>query len=252
MESIKDKEAVGLYNMAARIPDSLPFLASALMASVYPVMARHRKTDPLSFDRIYDRSARYLMIFVIPIAGFCTLASGDVLLLLYPARIPEAMFSLVVKAFVLLIWAMVFRYMGTALGFLFLAAGHEKRRFVCLGAAAVVGILLNIALIPQYHILGSATAVLAGSIAFPVAALYFAPLRKYAAMLGSAAVKPLLATVLTAACVALVTDHLIFGAIAGVIVYGALIVLLKGVTREDVALLKELRKETGETGEGRR
>ena len=247
LESIVNKEAVGLYNMAARIPDSLPFLASALMASVYPVMARHRKTDLLSFDRIYERSARYLMLFVIPIAGFCTLSSGDILLLLYPARIPETMFSLVVTAFVLLIWAMVFRYMGTALGFLFLAAGQEKRRLVCLGAAALLGILLNIALIPQHHILGSAAAVLAGSIAVPVAALFFAPFRRYAAILGSAAVKPLLATVLTAACVALVTDRFIVAAILGLPVYGALILLLKGVTREDMALLRELKKEAGET-----
>ncbi len=242
LESIVNKEAVGLYNMAARIPDSLPFLASIFIANVFPVMVRHRETDPVAFERIYRRSARYLMLFIVPVAAFCTMASGDVLNLLFPNRIPEAMFGHASGTLVLLIWAMVFKYMGIAVSFLFVAIGEEKRRLYCLGAAAVLGILLNIALIPGHHILGSAAAVLIGSIAFPVAGLFFAPLRRYAVMAGAGAVKPLLATVLTAACVALVTDHLVFGAIAGVIVYGALILLLKGVTREDIALVKELKK----------
>ena len=242
LESIVNKEAVGLYNMAARIPDSLPFLASIFIANVFPVMVRHRETDPVAFERIYRRSARYLMLFIVPVAAFCTMASGDVLNLLFPNRIPEAMFGHASGTLVLLIWAMVFKYMGIAVSFLFVAIGEEKRRLYCLGAAAVLGILLNIALIPGHHILGSAAAVLIGSIAFPVAGLFFAPLRRYAVMAGAGAVKPLLATVLTAACVALVTDHLVFGAIAGGIVYGALILLLKGVTREDIALVKELKK----------
>ena len=245
LESIVNKEAVGLYYMAARIPDSLPFLATIFIASVFPVMVRQRETDPVAFERIYRRSARYLMLFIVPVAGFCTLASDDVLNLLFPGRIPEAAFGRASGTLVLLIWAMVFKYMGTALSFLVVAVGEEKRRLWCLGSAALLGILLNVALIPGHHVLGSAAAVLAGSIAYPVASLFFAPLRKYAAMLGAAAVRPLLATALTAACVALVTDRLVFGAITGVIVYGALILLLKGVTREDVALLKELRKETG-------
>ena len=242
LESIKDKEAVGLFNMAARIPDSLPFLASIFVASVFPLMVRKRETDPVAFERIYRRSARYLMLFIVPVAGFCTLASLDILNLLFPGRIPEAMFVHAGGTLVLLAWAMVFKYMGTAFSFLIIAVGQEKRRLYCLGVAALLGVFLNIALIPGHHVLGSAAAVLVGSIAFPVAGLFFAPLRKYAAMLGAAAVKPLMATVLTAACVALVTDQPMVGAIVGVPVYGAIILLLKGVTREDIALLKELRK----------
>ncbi|MDE2999078.1 MAG: flippase [Gemmatimonadota bacterium] len=242
LESIKGKEAVGLYNMAARIPDSLPFLASIFIASVFPVMVRHRESDPVAFDRIYRRSARYLLLFIVPIAGFCTLASNDILNLLFPGRIPKAMFGHASGTLVLLIWAMVFKYMGTAFSFLIVAVGQEKRRLVCLGAAALLGILLNVALIPAHHVLGSAAAVLIGSIAYPVAGLFFAPLRKYAAMLGAAAVKPLLATALTALCVSAVTDHFVVAAAVGLLVYGALILLFKGVTREDVALLKEMRK----------
>ena len=249
LESIKGKEAVGLYNMAARIPDSLPFLATIFTANVFPVMVRQRETDPVAFDRIYQRSARYLLLFIIPVAGFCTLASGSVLNLLFPGRIPADMFAHASGALVLLIWAMVFKYMGAAFSYLIVAVGEEKRRLYCLGAAALLGVLLNVALIPGHHVLGSAMAVLIGSIAYPVAGLCIPPLRKYAAMLGAAAVKPLLATVLTAACVALVTNHLIFAALVGLPVYGALILLFKGVTREDVALLKELREKTGETGE---
>ena len=113
---------------------------------------------------------------------------------------------------------------------------------ICLGAAALLGILLNVALIPTHHILGSAAAVLIGSIAYPVAGLFFAPLRRYAAALGAAAVRPLLATALTALCVSAVTDHFVVSAVAGLLVYIALILVFKGVTREDVALLKELRE----------
>ena len=247
LESIKSKEAVGLYNMAARIPDSLPFLASIFIASVFPVMVRQRETDPVAFDRIYRRSARYLLLFIVPVAGYCTLASHDILNLLFPGRIPEAMFGHASRTLVLLIWAMVFKYMGTAFSFLIVAVSQEKRRLVCLGAAALIGIVLNIALIPTHHILGSATAVLIGSIAYPVAGLFFAPLRKYAALLGAAAARPLLATALTMLCVSAITDHFVVAAVAGLLVYGALILLLKGVTREDMALLKELRRETGET-----
>ena len=252
LESIKDKEAVGLYNMAARIPDSLPFLASIFIASVFPVMVRHRETDPVAFERIYRRSVRYLLLFIVPIAGFCTLASQDILNLLYPNRIPESMFGHASGTLVLLVWAMVFKYMGTAFSFLIVAVGQEKRRLVCLGAAALLGILLNILLIPGHHILGSAAAVLIGSVAYPVAGLFFAPLRKYAVMLGAAAAKPLLATLLTVLCVAAIRDHFFVAAVAGLLVYGALIFLLKGVTREDIALLKELRSETPDHTETRR
>ena len=242
LESIKSKEAVGLYNMAARIPDSLPFLASIFIASVFPVMVRHRDADPVAFERVYRRSARYLLLFIVPIAGFCTLAADDLLNLLYPNRIPEAMFGQAGGTLVLLIWAMVFKYVGVAFSFLMVAVAQEKRRLFCLGAAALLGILLNVLLIPAHDILGSAAAVLIGSIAYPVAGLFFAPLRRWAAMLGAAAARPLLATVLTALCVSAVTDHAAVAALAGLLVYGALIALFKGVTREDVALLREMRE----------
>ena len=242
IESIFNKESVGVYNMAARIPDNLPFLASAFMASVYPVLVRDKESDPIAFDRIYRRSARYLLLFIVPIAGFCTLASNDILNLLFPGRIPETMFGQASWTLVLLVWAMVFKYMGTAFGFLMVAVSQEKLRFVCLGAAAVLGTLLNIALIPGHHIVGSAAAVLAGSIAFPIAGLFFRPLRNYVVTLGTAAVKPLLATALTALCVSAITGHFVVAAVAGVLVYGALILFFKGVKREDIALLKEMRE----------
>lgn len=242
LESIKSKEAVGLYNMAARIPDTLPFLATIFIGTVFPVMVRHRDADPVAFDRIYRRSARYLLLFIVPVAGYCTLASRDILDLLFPGRIPEAMLGHAGGTLVLLIWAMVFKYMGIAFSFLIVAVGQEKRRLVCLGAAALLGILLNIALIPAHHILGSAAAVLIGSIAYPVAGLFFAPLRRYAAALGAAAARPLLATALTALFVSAITDDFVVAAAAGLLVYGVLILIFKGVTREDIALLKEMRK----------
>ena len=157
LESIVDKEAVGLYNMAARIPDSLPFLATIFIANVFPVMVRHRETDPVAFERIYRRSARYLMLFIVPVAGFCTVASGDVLNLLFPGRIPESMFGHASGTLVLLIWAMVFKYMGIGPELSGRGRGRGETPALVPGQRRrCLAILLNIALIPGHHILGSA------------------------------------------------------------------------------------------------
>ena len=61
--------------------------------------------------------------------------------------------------------------------------------------------------------------------------------------LAAAAARPALATAVTVLCVSAISDHFVVAAVSGLLVYGALILLFKGVTREDIALLKEMREK---------
>jgi O-antigen/teichoic acid export membrane protein len=243
LEPMSGERAVGLYGVATRLPDGLPFVATTFMASVYPSLSRMVGTDSEAVDRIYRRSVRYLFLFVIPVAGFSTLMAKPILTLFFGSVFQSNALHLLDtagSAFTLLIWTQVFGFAVIAFSLLQVTMGRERAQLACITLSAVVNISLNLLLIPILQIVGVAMATLVSTMVFLLSGLYFADLRKYVMVLVPSASKPFLATIIMGICVIPFQSHLLYAIPVGILSYGISIFLLKAIVKEDISLLKQL------------
>lgn len=150
---MKGPSDVGIYSAAARISEIWYFIPGALVASVAPaIYAAKDKSESLYYKRI-EQLLRLLTYLSIAIAVPMTFLSGNIVVAMFGDKFAAAGPILAVH-----IWTSTFVFMGLATSPWFIAEGlnHISLGKTLLGA--VLNVVLNLLLIPQYSGLGSAIA----------------------------------------------------------------------------------------------
>ncbi len=146
-------EVVGWYNAAYRLIFIFASLYSVYMVSIFPVLSGFYKTSAESIKIAYERSFKYMLIINIPIAVFITFLADKIILFIYGTEYIPSIIALQV-----LIWAVIFMFINTlSLNLL----GSVNRQVVVAkiaAAGAILNIILNLLLIPQFSYIGSSAA----------------------------------------------------------------------------------------------
>ena len=237
--------AAALYGMATKLPDGLPFIAATFVASLYPLWALYSVDRPDDLRRAYARGARYLMIVVVPIAGYCTIYPTEILLLLFTPALGEGtivhdLLGRTACAFSFLVWTQVLVFAGIAFSQIQVALGRERAQLICIAVSAATSVLLNLALIPRLGIVGAGVATLVSTGGFLLAGLAFAPLRGFVLITLAACVKPILATCSFSALLMITDLGFVSGFVVAALTYAAVAGLLGAIDRQDLRLLKQL------------
>jgi PST family polysaccharide transporter len=146
-------EAVGIYSAAVQISEVMYFVPMAIVASVFPAILEAKKRCEKQY---YDRLQRLydLMVWLaIAVALPMTFLSTAIVTLLFGDAYAQAGPVLAIH-----VWAAVFVFLGVASGKWFLAENRQilsLQRTMC---GAITNIIINFLLIPQFGILGAATA----------------------------------------------------------------------------------------------
>lgn len=163
-------EAVGVYSAAVRISEIWYFVPTAIVASVFPAILESKKRSEIQYYNRLQRLYDFVVWVSISIALPMTFLSTSVVSFLFGAIYIDAGAILAVH-----IWTAIFVFLGVASGQWFLA---ENRQVLSLQRAvlgAVVNVVLNIFLIPQYGALGAAWATVIAQLS---AALLFDLIQK--------------------------------------------------------------------------
>ncbi len=146
-------EAVGLYNTARKLVESISFIPENIAFAMFPALSVLFLSDPEKFQQTFERILQYMLIIAIPVmVGANVLADRFINLLFEPEF---------ARAYLALQWLAVW------LGLLFLkftfattlnAINRQHLFSVFAGISMVLNIALNYWLIPIYDIVGAGIA----------------------------------------------------------------------------------------------
>jgi O-antigen/teichoic acid export membrane protein len=152
---MKGNEVVGWYNASYILIDSLMFISSFYLISIYPVLSRYFIESKESMNLAYIESFRYLFVISLPIAIGTTLLSEEIILLIYGSEFVNS-----INVLKILIWSLILVSLNSLLGTVLRSANQQKINSLISLAAVALNIGMNLLLIPKYSLDGAAFATL--------------------------------------------------------------------------------------------
>ena len=143
--------ATGIYNATYRLISVLTLFYGVYTSVIFPVMSRMHKNDKKMLNVSFEKSVKYLMLIIIPIAVATQFYSTDIVLLFFGDEYIASSTPLAI-----LIWTICLIFFNAAVATALNASFKElvvaKLNFI----AVIFNILLNLYMIPKYTYNGAA------------------------------------------------------------------------------------------------
>jgi O-antigen/teichoic acid export membrane protein len=224
-------QEVGYFSAAYKIIWILVEALVAYAAAVFPAISKHYLHNPETFKKIMDVTLKWMAIVSYPAITGLFMLADPIIHLIYGDKFLEA--GLLLKVLAVLPYLI---FLNNIFSFSLLAAHKQNKNLWISFTQALLSVALGLLLIPVYGSVGLAASFVASYgvtnavYYFQTRAVYTVPLRQ--------SLKPLAASALMALLLAALGGRNVFLLIgAGAAAYAAALLLLKGVTKEDLALL---------------
>ena len=152
---IKGNEVVGWYSAAYRLMLIVLFIPNAVNTAIFPVMSRLYNSSRDSLTLMYEKYFKYMLAIGIPMGFGTTLLADKIILLIFGQGYTQS-----IAALQILIWTMVFTFIGAAFVQLLQSINKQliitKISIICV----IINIVLNLILIPKYSLIGASFATL--------------------------------------------------------------------------------------------
>lgn len=242
LSKILDEASVGIYNAAQQLIKIVALLAWAYGEAIYPTLSRLHQSAPRFFLAAIRKSLQYGGMLILPLALGTTVLAGPLITLLYGATGYEG--SVLVLR--ILAWYMPvhFAYVVYAKALIASYQQKEARQYalIMVGAAFLYQVVLTL-------VLGAPGAAVATILVYATGA--FLTWRQVARTVGTFRFrvvfgKTILATVGMGVIVWLLRQRPLFlVVVVGVVAYGAFLLLLRALAREDWDLVRRVLSRQG-------
>jgi len=231
---IKGDKAVGWYNAAYKLLLLIWGFIPIFVNAVFPLMSRYYKESQEKLRTLISSSTRLLSTVALPVGVGGSILARPIMVFFYGEKFNQG-----IIAFQILIWSVVIICIRCIYEHSFLACNLEKRFMWGVGLGAVTNIGLNIILIPYFGLKGAAVATVISEFVFSAYMLsYFKLMSRIQIM--SYPLKPLIAAALMGLVVYYARNlNLALSISMGILTYSIFIILLKGITFQEMARLKE-------------
>jgi O-antigen/teichoic acid export membrane protein len=228
--------AVGFYNAAYKLIFILMFIPGVLVISMFPVMSKHFKSAKNLLKLEYERMFKYLFIIALMILVFGFIFADKIILIIYGSAFIPSISALQILICVIPIIFITY-LSGNLLGSI------NKQRFVAIvtAASAVLNVILNLFLIPQFSYFGASVATVLTELC--VLILMFSYISRFFHRISiiDNILKPLISAFVLAIIISIINPFNWFLALlVGLIIYIPLLYMLKIIGKEDFKLLEEL------------
>ncbi|AMD17764.1 polysaccharide biosynthesis protein [Methanobrevibacter sp. YE315] len=143
--------ATGIYNATYKLIAVLNLFYSVYIAVIFPVMSKFFKNDESMLLISFEKSIKYLMLIIIPLAVGTVFYSTDIINLIYGNKYDAASSVLSI-----LIWTVCLLFISGAANTLLNASHKEVTVTKIYAIAAVFNIVLNFFMIPYLSYNGAA------------------------------------------------------------------------------------------------
>jgi O-antigen/teichoic acid export membrane protein len=259
--------AMGWYGTAYSFANALTIIPGAFMGAVFPVMSRMysrtgcqpvrakesaskrpaaRSTSAMDF--LYTKSLKLMFIIALPIAVGVSFSADKIVLILYPVeleRFTSQDHEALSRILEILIWAGALTFLNTVLITVFRAANKRRAFLIAMIASMSANIVSNLILIPEHGHLGPPISmIISESIIFAYGLWYVhryvCKLNEFGFLIKSAFTSGFLALGLFVWKYAGFSESMPIALVIclAIIGYLAVLVAMKGITREDIAMVK--------------
>ncbi len=238
---LKGNISVGYYSAALRLINTLSFVPITFMSVVFPVMAYFYASSNKSVSVIVEKSLKYLLIIILPIAFSTTLLSGRIIGLIYPTSGIND-FAPASTALTILIWFSVFNFLNLVFLNALQSTAFEKKAFFIVGITLIINIFLNLILIPRYDFAGAAFASVLSEMVLLILGAYFVSKHFFNIFsLSKAVIKSLFASLILFAFIYFFFFLNIFVLfISSIFLYVIILFLIKIFDKEDISFFKRM------------
>ena len=143
--------STGIYNATYKLISVLTIFYSVYTSVIFPVMSKFYKNDTSLLLISFEKSVKYLMLVMIPLAVATMFYSLDIIQLFYGHEYDAASSVLSI-----LIWTVCLLFVNGACNTLLLASHRETTTLKIYGIAALFNIVLNFFMIPAFAENGAA------------------------------------------------------------------------------------------------
>lgn len=232
---MKGADSVGSYSVAVKLAESFNIIPIALMVPLLPLMSKYFTTSKENFEKIYQLSFKYLLLFIVPVAVSMTIFSSSIISFLYGKQFLSS--SPVLS---ILIWAEVFVFMGVVNNTILIATNRQIIDPLFTGTSALVNIALNLILIPRYGFVGAAIATLIAYPTGPVMGYFLKPTKAYSRCMFQSLIKPLFASLAMSCFIYGFRLNLWVAIIISPLIYIVVMCIIQGIDQNDLQRMKSI------------
>ncbi len=237
LTNIVGNTATGIYNASYKLINVITLLYTAYTAVIFPVMSKFFKNDEKLLETSYEKSIKYLMLIMIPLAMGTMFYSTDIIQLIYGVEYLESAPTLSI-----LIWTVCLLFVASP-GNILLQAAHEEVTVTKIYAiSAVFNIILNLILIPRYSYIGAAITTVVSDILIVIIQKYvihkicYKPNRKLYYDL----IKIIIGSAILGVALYFLNLNMWVAIPVGIIIYFGTVYLLRLFDNDDMFIIKEI------------
>jgi len=231
--SINPVVDVGIYNIAYKVLEGVIFFPSMFVGLIMPLLSNFAFSNREEFKKTFQKTLDILIIFIVPlIIGLLALAMPIVIL------IGGNEFAASAKVLQILSFAIGLMFLGTLCGHSIIALDKQKIGAWIYSAGMVFNIATNLIFIPKYSYFGAAGTTVATEVLVTI--LMFWLIYKSIKYLPSFKIffKTLFAGLIMGVFLYLFRGCNLFLLIGlSLIIYFAVLYLIKGIKKEEISLL---------------
>ena len=229
--------ATGIYNATYKLISILTLFYGIYIAVIFPVMSKFFKNDEKMLLISYEKSIKYLMLIIIPIAISTMIYSTDIIYLIYGHEY-EASSSVLS----ILIWTVCLLFISGAGNVLLNASYKEVTVTKIYTMAAIFNVVLNFILIPYLSYNGAAITTVLSDMLIVIIQIYVIyklghrPHKKLYYDL----IKIIIGSVVLGIALNFLNLNMWLALPVGILIYFAVVYLLKVFDDDDMYIIKEI------------
>ena len=229
--------ATGIYNATYKLISVLTLFYSVYTAVIFPVMSRLFKNDKKLLIISYEKSIKYLMLIIIPIAIGTMFYSLDIIQLIYGHKYDQA-----ASVLSILIWTVCLLFISGASNTLLNASHREVTVTKIYAIAAVFNVVLNFIMIPHFSYNGAAITTVLSDVLIVVLQTYviYKLGHRPSKNLYSELIKIIIGSAVLGIALYILHLNMWVAIPVGIIIYFAVITLLKFFDDDDKYVIREI------------
>ena len=236
---MKGDAVVGWYNAAYSLTLGFNPIPILLMSALLPLLSYSYISSKESLKIAYHHSFKILFYLGLPLSIGVFMVADEIILFFYGAEFVNSIVALKILA-----WDILLKFLYLCSSFILISTDKQKQMTIIVIVAALLNIILNLFLIPSYSYIGSGIATLITECFLLIIYLYINMRDSIIPNFKNFLFQPIIASGVMAYFLWHFTEiQLVLKILIAIFIYFALLVVLKGFSREDFQIFKLLIKK---------
>ena len=229
-------DAVGLFNAAYQITQTIATIIPIVMMGVLPIFSRSFKMNREKSGILADQTLKFLLILVFPFVFIVTIVANEIIHLLFGAGYEAS-----APVLQIVIWSQVFVAADSVMKHSMIASENERAMVSRSALGVIANIALTITLGKIYGLFGIAAAIVIASVLLLALDAHFVAKHVFRTNWPQAVGKPFFCTLLAGiVAFSLMGQGLIMLLPITVVTYVASLLLFKALTMEELLVFQQL------------